>query len=335
LDIEDLVAAVDGTLRDERATNHLASCSVCHRDAARWRVVGLGVRHFVEGVAPADTPVFDKSVLKGPVVAPFVPAAEARARGGHLRRWALVAVAAAAALAIAGGWYGVTAARGGGNARPATRGTSPSVSAGLIAVNGCPNLAGVSGTLEAVNGSDLVIRTADGQSVTIATSPSTRIGSEDNGTLGDINDGAQVVVSGAESNGTITAATVAVGAIDKVKPFEPPQPSDRSARVTVGAVTDVHAGGFTMVTSDGTTVAVTTSGSTTVIALRTRTANQLQIGGFIVAVGNTSGSDGALVAGAVEHVPNPISLPQAPSSGKGTGAVCSPESVVTALLAHA
>jgi hypothetical protein len=208
------------------------------------------------------------------------------------------------------------------------------VSAGLTAVNGCPNLAGVSGTLEEVNGSGLVIKTADGQLITIATVPSTRIGSEDHGSLDDINDGAQVAVTGAEPNGAITASTVTVGAVDKVKPFEPPQPSGLNARVTVGTVTNVHAGGFTVV-SDGMPRAVTTTGSTAVITLRTLAADQLQIGGFTVAVGNTPGPAGALVAGAVEHVPNPISIPQGPGSGKGKGASCSPESVVTALLSHA
>ena len=90
-----------------------------------------------------------------------------------------------------------------------------------------------------------------------------------------------------------------------------------------------------MVRSDGTTVEVTTTGSTTVITLRTLAVQQLQIGGFTVAVGNTPGQGGALVAGAVEHVPNPISFPQGPGSGKGKRASCSPESVVTALLSHA
>jgi hypothetical protein len=227
---------------------------------------------------------------------------------------------------IAGCWYGLT--RNGDGARPAT--------AGLVAVNGCSNLSAVSGTLEQVNGSDLVLRTSDGQSVAISTA-SSLIGSEVNGTLNDISDGAQVLVFGIESNGTITAATVNVGAIDKVKPLEPPQPSGldpRATVATVGTVADAHTGSFTMVNSDGTNVAVRTTGSTRVFTLRTLSAQQLQVGGFTVAVGNTPGPGSTLVAGAVQQVPEPISLPQ-PIPGKGGRTDCSPADVLTAaVLSH-
>lgn len=330
LDLEDLLAAIDGKLRDDKAKAHLGSCADCRIDAERWRAVGLGVRHLVAEVASPATPVSDQARLSSPGPAgPFVPATETGQVGRHRRRRVLAGITAAAVLVVAGGSYGLTEALGSGGARAAPPNT-PTAAAGLSAVSGCPNLAGVSGTLEQRNGSDLVIETS-GRSVTITTSPSTRmIGSEGIGTLGDITDGAQVTVDGTDTHGTITATTVTVGATDKVKPFEPPQPS--GPPLTVGTVTDAYTGGFTVVDPDGTSVAVTTTSSTTVITLRTLTVQQLRIGGFTVIVGNTPGHGGTLVAGAVEQVPHPISFPQGPVPGKDKGAACSPENVVTAAL---
>jgi hypothetical protein len=331
LDLEDLLAAVDGSLRDEEARAHLASCTVCRNDTERWKVVALGVRHLAAEVAPPATAAFDQSHVqgadsKGSFVLPTVTPHVAR----HPRRRALIGIAAAVVLVIAGGSYGLTEALGNGGARSASPDTTVA-SAGLTAVYGCPRLSGVSGTLGQLNSSDLVIDTSDGQSVTISTSPSTRmIGSEGIGTVDDISDGAQVAVNGIDSNGTIAASTVTVGALNKVKPFEPPQPS--ISPVTVGTVSGAHAGDFSVVKPDGTSVAVTTTTSTTVITLQTLTVHQLQVGGFTLVVGDTPGQGGTLVAGAIEQVPHPISFPRGPTSAKSNRAGCSAENVVTAAL---
>jgi hypothetical protein len=327
LDIEDLLAAVDGNPGGKDARAHLASCSVCRVDAEHWAAVARGVRHLDAEVVPAATSFFDQALATSPSPAVLSrPATETLRIRRHPRWRALVGVAAAAVLVIGGSWYGLTSARYRRGNRPATP--------GLVAVNGCSNLAAVSGTLERVNGSDLVLQTSDGQSVAITTTASSPIGSEGDGTLDDVSDGARVLVFGIESNGTITAATVNVGALDKVKPLEPPQPSELNPRATVatvGTVADAHTGGFTMVKSDGTNVAVRTTGSTKVFTLRTLSAQQLQVGGFTVAVGNTPGPGDTLVAGAVQQLPEPISFPQ-PISGKVGGTDCSPADVVTATL---
>ncbi len=331
LDIEDLLLAADGELRDEGARAHLASCVVCRSDTDCWRTVGLGVRHVAAQAVPPPTPVAEgasatSSGSRSPAVLPaaFWHADE------RLRRRVLVGAVAAALLAVGAGVYGATVSQGGNGAPPGSP-PATAVRAGLTAVNGCPSLAAVTGTLEQLSGSELVIAASDGQSVAITTGASTRmIGSESNGTLEDISNGAQVAVSGTASDGTIAAATVTVGAIDTVKPFEPPQPS--GAPVKVGTVSGAHTGGFTVVSSGGTRTSVTTTASTAVIVLRTLAVQQLQLGRFTVAVGNTSGEGGTLVAGAIEQVPQPISFPQGPGPSKGSQAGCSPQNVMTSAL---
>ena len=76
--------------------------------------------------------------------------------------------------------------------------------------------------------------------------------------LGDIADGASVMVRGPSSDGTIRAAIVTVG-----QPFSAVNPP---GFVPVqGTVADASTGGFTLVTPSGTRIPVTTSGDTLVV----------------------------------------------------------------------
>ena len=92
----------------------------------------------------------------------------------------------------------------------------------LTAVTGCTQLEQADGTLEQVNGSSLVIKTASGQPVTVTTTATTFV-SVSGALLGDITDGASVMVRGYSSDGTIKAAIVTVG-----QPFSAVNPAASS-----------------------------------------------------------------------------------------------------------
>jgi len=162
----------------------------------------------------------------------------------------------------------------------------------LTAVTGCSQLQQADGTLERVNGSSLVIKTASGQPVTVTTTATTFV-SMSGPLLGDIRDGASVMVRGPRSDGTINAAIVTVG-----QPFSAVNPS---GFVPVqGTVTDAGTAGFTLVTSSGTRIPVTTSGDTLVVIPRA-SLGQLQAGIAIFALGRPE-PDGTLSASAVAAV---------------------------------
>ena len=143
-----------------------------------------------------------------------------------------------------------------------------------------------------MNGSSLVIKTASGQQVTVTTTATTFV-SMSGPLLGDIKDGASVMVRGSRSGGTINAAIVTVG-----QPFSAVNPP---GFVPVqGTVSDASTAGFTLVTSSGTRVPVTTSGGTLVVVPHA-SPGQLQAGATIFAVGH-AGPDGTLSARAVAAV---------------------------------
>ena len=196
----------------------------------------------------------------------------------------------AALLAIGAGSYGLIVALGGGGARLATDARSATLAAGLTTVNGCSTLAGTSGTLEQVTGSDLVIMTSGGQSVPVTTSASTNIGAEASGSLEDITNGTEVVVNGTGSDGTIAAASVGVGAVGTVK-MTPPTAGllgGRKTSLAAGTIADAGTGGFTVVEANGANVAVTTSSLTKVVTLLSVDVGQLQVGEFTIALGTPS-----------------------------------------------
>ena len=102
----------------------------------------------------------------------------------------LAASAAAALILLGAAGYAATT--------PLTRHAPGTV---LTAVGGCTGVELASGTLEQVNGSSLVIKTASGQPVTVTTTASTTV-SVAGPLLSDITDGASVIVLGPSSGGT-------------------------------------------------------------------------------------------------------------------------------------
>ena len=184
---------------------------------------------------------------------------------------------------------------------------------------GCTQVEQADGTLEQVNGSSLVIQTASGQPVTVTTTAATFV-SMSGALLGDITDGASVMVRGYSSGGTIAAAIVTVG-----QPFSAVNPA---GFVPIqGTVADVSTTGFTLVTSTGARVPVTTSGDTLVVVPHA-SPGQLPAGITIFAVGR-AGPDGTLAAQAVAAVSQLRSGPHLRVSVRVKD--CSPSSIIEAL----
>ena len=300
LDLGDLIAEANGQPIGDRAREHLARCEHCQIEANRWNLVADGVRGLAAAVPETAQPARPRRARPRVLATPW-------------RRAMLVAGSAAAALVLL---VGVGEATG----RVHVHLSGPGTETVLTAVTGCSQLDQADGTLEQVNGSSLVIKTGSGQPVTVTTTSTTFL-STSGALRGDITDGAPVMVRGSRSDGTIQAAFVTVG-----QPFSAVNPP---GFVPVqGTVADASAAGFTLLTSSGTRVPVTTSGDTLVVVPHA-SLGQLQAGATIFAVGH-AGPDGTLLARAVAAVS------QLPSEHIGVHASvtvkdCSPSSIDEAL----
>jgi hypothetical protein len=189
----------------------------------------------------------------------------------------------------------------------------------LTAVTGCTTLEQADGTLEQVNGSNLVIQTASGRPATVTTTPSTFV-SMSGALLSDITDGASVMVRGNSSDGTIQAAIVTVG-----QPFSAVNPP---GFVPVqGTVSDATTAGFTLVASTGTRVPVSVSGGTLVVVPHA-SLEQLQAGIPVFALG-MAGPNGTLSATAVTAVSQLATGPHVNVNVSVKN--CSPSSIIEAL----
>jgi hypothetical protein len=318
LDLGDLVAEVTGQGVDDRAGEHLARCELCRAEANRWGLVAGAVRRLAAAAPQAAPPARPRHPRPGGPAGP--------------RRRAVLAVAAAAALVLFGA-VGYAASKF-IHISFGTAGTGTGTV--LTAVSGCAGLEQAVGTLTQVNGSSLVIRTATGQPVIVTTMAATLV-SMSGPLRSDIRDGASVMVRGPRSGGTIAAVIVTVG-----PPFSAVA-SPGFVRVR-GTVSDASSAGFTVVTSSGTRVRVTTSGDTLVVVPHA-SLGQLRHGATIYAFGH-AGPHGQLSARAVTAVsrlrPGPPAGVRAPVkvhlhisvhvrvSGHLHG--CSPSALASALL---
>jgi len=285
LELEDLIAEATGQPVDDRTREHLARCEHCRLEVNRWNLVADGVLDLAAAtpeVAPPARPRHTRlRVLAGP------------------RRPAMLAVGSVAAafvlLVAIGAAAGLVHVSLGGGSGSGTETT-------LTAVSGCSTpVEMASGTVERVTGTSVVITTASGQPVTVTTTASTRV-IVAGALLSDITDGASVMVLGPTSGGTVAAVSVEVGPVpgSKVTP-----PSGWTA--VQGTVTDASTADFTVVTSGGTRVAVTTSGDTFVVVMKA-SLSQLHPGIPTAAVG-TAGPDNTLAAqGIVQETPGSMQV---------------------------
>jgi hypothetical protein len=298
LDLGDLIAGAAGQPIDDRAREHLAGCEHCRLEANRWNLVADGIRGLAASAPEATQPARPGRARRR-VPAPW-------------RRAMLVVGSAAAALVLLIGLGVVT-----GLVHVHLSG--PNAETALTAVTGCTQIQQADGTLKQVNGSSLVIQTASGRPVTVTTTAST-IMSMSGPLLGDITDGASVMVRGYGSGRTIHAAIVTVG-----QPFSAVNPPGFVP--LQGTVSDASTAGFTLVTSTGTRVLVTTSGDTLVVVPHA-SPGQLRAGATIVAIGHP-GPDGTLSAKAVAAVTQLSSGPHTSVSFSVRN--CSPRSIAEAL----
>jgi hypothetical protein len=273
LDLGDLIAEVTGQAIGDQAREHLADCEQCQCEANRWNLVADGIRDLAAEAAEAPQPARP-------------PRSGRRALAGPWRQ-AIVAVGSAAAALVL--LLGIGTATGLVHVSLSGSGSKTV----LTSVSGCAQLEQANGTLERVNGADVVIKTVSGQLVTVTTTATTRLDAS-GALLGDITDGAAVTVAGTSSNGTIAADYVAIGANLSLT-----VPGVVTAR---GTVSDARPGGFTVVTSAGTQTPVTTSGATDV-TVTNASLGQLQDGASTMALGHP-GPDGTLSAIAVLQPPN-------------------------------
>jgi hypothetical protein len=302
LDLGDLIAGAAGQPVGDRARAHLARCEHCQLEANRWNLVADGVR----GLAAAATEI----------AGPAQPRrAGQRVLAGPWRRALLVAGSVAAALVLLVGLGTVT-----GLVHVHLSGPGSGSGTALTAVTGCTQLRQAGGTLERVNGGSLVIKTASGRTVTVTTTAATFV-SMSGALLRDITDGASVEVRGHSSGGTIAAAIVTVG-----QPFSAVNPA---GFVPVqGTVADASTAGFTLVTSSGTRIPVTTSGRT-VVVIPHASAGHLPVGAPILALGH-AGPDRTLSARAVAVIRQlPPGGPQLQAHLRVKD--CSPSSITDAL----
>jgi hypothetical protein len=257
LDLGDLIAGAAGQPVGDRARAHLARCEHCQLEANRWNLVADGVRGLAAAAPEIARPARPRRT------GPRVPT-------GPWRRTLLVAGGVAAALVLLVGVGEVT-----GTVHVHLSGSGSGTA--LTAVTGCTQLEQADGTLEQVDGSSLVVKTASGQPVTVTTTAATFV-SMSGPLVSDITDGASVMVRGHRSGGTIAATIVAVG-----QPFSVLNPAG-FAQVQ-GTVSDASTAGFTLVTSSGTRIPVTTSGRTVVVIPHAR-PSQLPVGAAVFAIGH-------------------------------------------------
>ena len=248
-----------------------------------------------------------------------------------------IAAAVAGVLVVAGStWAGLAAGRG----APASR-TGSGLAAGLTAVDGCPGLEATSGTAVRIRGSSVVLKTPEGQLLTITTRASSTVNRQVAGSAGDISDGGYVIVHGTIARGSLAATQAITSASPIVPPARPDRGPGHQRRpglphgFAIGTVTAVSAGRFTVVMTGGIDVPVTTSGSTVVLRLARSSVSQLTTGEHTVAFGS-AGRDGTLAAASVDQGNQ---LPQIQRSGSGIARLhsqgCSPAAVATAALLSA
>jgi len=278
LDLEDLIAEVTGQAVGEHAREHLAGCEQCQLEANRWSLVADGVRDLAAEAAEVPEPARP-------------PRTGRRALAGPWRRAAVIVGSVAASLVLL---VAIGIAAGLVHVHLSGPGSGSGSETTLTSVSGCARLQQANGRLERVNGADVVIKTASGQLVTVTTTTTTRLDAS-GALLGDITNGATVTVAGTSSDGRLAADLVIVST-------NPPSLAVPGTVTVRGTVADAGAAGFTVVTSAGNRVPVTTSGGTAVSIFHA-SLSQLQDSGRTMAIGYP-GPGGTLSALAVLQPPN-------------------------------
>jgi hypothetical protein len=256
--------------------------------------------------APADAPWIREAARLRLAAASAPPARPAR-------RVTLAAVSAAA-LAVAGASYGLTAGLSG----TAAEGGSGSPSATAVKVSGTRLTSG-----------------SYPRNATVAVSSSTSVTVPVTGTAGDITAGSHVFVTGYWTGTTFTAAKVG---IEPSLPVRLGVPAEPKPPVLVGTVDSVRDGSFTVTVPEASghsrinaKIRVTMADSTQVMKPARAGLRQLHVGANLVVVGRL-GPDGVLTASTVVE-PSFIRIAGLGQPTKVKPASCSASGIAAAVLA--
>ena len=273
------------------ALAHLTECPRCEAELHDWAAVASATPLITADSQPC-------SDLLGRILreADGAPAAKRNRMTPY--------AAAAAAIILGAGGYGLTSALTGAGHQSTPR---HAVTADKLIPTGCGQTQLAAGQLTAVAGDDLTLGTGPG-AVTVVASEDTTFTRLATGTVSDIADDDHAIVAGSPGGSPQAGATFTATAI--MVTF--PGPSLLSAPlpgpdVLFGTVTDVTGGSFTLREWNGTQVDVVLPATTTVIAEERTTLSQLQLGNFTTAVGS-AGADGTLNADAVSQRDVPQSV---------------------------
>jgi hypothetical protein len=294
--------------------------------------------HDPSGPTPPDGPT------------PFVTMHEPPS-GSRTRAW--IAGGVAAAVLATGGFFGVEAvASHTKSVASASAGFGPGGGGFGGGPPGAPGGGGVVGTIKSTNGSTLVLTTSSGATETVATTSATTATKATTASLADVQAGDHVVIIG---TGTTTVAATSITDSGTVAVTTGPGGGNAPAGIgggppgagagaaanggqagtrtggpggggrfggnsmglVSGTVAEVGSGSFTMTETNGTTVKVTTSSSTTVTSLETIKVSDLAAGQAVTVRGTTT--NGTVTATLIEEgaVPaGPGGSAAAPAAGQ-------------------
>lgn len=193
------------------------------------------------------------------------------------RAWA-AAAAVAAVVAVGGGF---ALAQTGGDPSAAASGPSAMPGAGMPGGRD-----GTTGTVTANRDGTLTVKGVDGTATTVEVTADTAVTRTVEGTLEDLEVGDHVLVMG-QASGSTTAAERIIDTGD-AGDTAMAGPGGPMGAPTAGAITEIAGSTITIETSDGASVAVTASSSTTVTTSEA------------IAVGDIATGDTVMVQGAVD-----------------------------------
>ena len=222
------------------------------------------------------------------------PAKSSRARN------TLIGIGAAVVIAVAG-FVGLHV--GGSSAKTTTTAAASSTHGGSAPSFGAAGFRGLNrGTIAAIDGSTITMKTSDGTSVTVKTTSATKTTAQVASSVSKIAVGDHVVVMGTTSGSKLAATRVVdSGTASSTNGFggggfanapngTPPSGVANGASggqgrpsgfPTMGTVTAANGSTFTIKTASGSSVMVTTSASTTVTATESSSLSALKVGDTI------------------------------------------------------
>lgn len=273
------------------ARAHLTECPRCEAEVHDWATVASATRLLTADGQPCPD-LLDRILRDADRAVP--------AKRNRMIPYA----AAAAAIVLSAGGYGLTSALTGTGHQSTPR---HAVTTGKLIPTGCAQTQLAAGQLTAVTGVDLTLGSGS-DAVTVVASQDTTFTRLATGTVSDIADGDHAIVAGTpegstQAGDTFTATAVMVtfpGPSVLSAPFPGPD-------VLFGTVTAVTGSGFTLHKGNGTQVDVVLPASAAVIAEEHATLSQLQPGKFTTAV-VSAGPDGTLNADAVSQQDVPQSV---------------------------